>query len=409
MNNAARVLQAPEPDGGFGHRLISAGAEDMLERFSDPKLLAAGKANVISLEAVQNRFGARWELRRDQVYSFTERVLERGVGDSGFFVRVSPSDFVLVHPDISSSAGYAACLRYLREVMIHFLGEDEMASMGVQRITKITKGRLETQVVDTDPQAERGDIDPATPDPSDDVAPEPRRALEQWSPFVAADGRQLRVSATLEPVYELRGFTRIGFRMIRRVSLVRTGDELTPQQISMLSTGDLLRVDLATMSRGIDRMKTESRGEQQLSLIIPLSFASLSNLAGRAEIVKQLKQAQSLVKLGVICEICDIDGVPPGALLAATSLLRPYALLIVGKLTATSPAAITRLIGTGLQATSFDCPEGLGEAAFIGWANLAITAAKRVAKSVLIYRAGTAKLAGALASLGASHVTVLPL
>src|SRR5579859_7637482 len=84
MNNAARVLQAPEPDGGFGHRLISAGAEDMLERFSDPKLLAAGKANVISLEAVQNRFGARWELRRDQVYSFTERVLERGVGDSGF-------------------------------------------------------------------------------------------------------------------------------------------------------------------------------------------------------------------------------------------------------------------------------------------------------------------------------------
>jgi len=46
-------------------RLVSAGVEDALERFSDPTLLSTGKINIISLEAVEARFAARWELRRE--------------------------------------------------------------------------------------------------------------------------------------------------------------------------------------------------------------------------------------------------------------------------------------------------------------------------------------------------------
>jgi len=38
---------------------------------------------------------------------------------------------------------------------------------------------------------------------------------------------------------------------------------------------------------------------------------------------------------------------------------------------------------------------------------VAIRAAKRVAKSVMIYRARSAKQAGTLASLGASHVSLV--
>jgi len=114
------------------HRLVSAGVEDVLERFSDPSLLDSGKGNLVSLEAVKNGFGARWELRRDQVYAFTARVLQRGVDADGFFVRISPTDFFVVHPELSGGAAHAACLRYLREVLNHFLGEDDMAVVGQQ-------------------------------------------------------------------------------------------------------------------------------------------------------------------------------------------------------------------------------------------------------------------------------------
>jgi len=413
------VAEVGEPDVGLGPakpaapalRLVSAGVEETLERFSDPALLAAGKVNVISLEAVEARFGPRWELRRDQVYDFASRVLERGVGADGFFVRVSPTDFFIVHPDLGALGGQAACLRYLREVLNHFLGEDGGAAAGVMQVTRIVRGQLEAREMDARAQA-HADGDP---EPESDVGPAPKpqekdtgaHPLDRWTPFVAADGRQVRVTATLEPVYELKGFTRIGFRMIRRVIVVSSQEELSQQQVAMLSTADLLRVDLATIVRGIDRLSAESSGERQLSLIVPLSYTSLSSHKGRAEFVKQLKEAGALVKLGVICEICDIDGVPPSALLAATSLLRPFTLLVVGRLLNTAPAAIVRLEGAGLQAVSVECPRGLGDAEFIGWATATIRAAKRVAKSVMVYRAATPKLAGTLASLGASHASIV--
>jgi hypothetical protein len=405
MEADPRVRASPSP------RLVSAGVEEALERFSDPALLAAGKINLISLEAVEARFAARWELRRDQVYDFATRVLERGLGDNGFFVRVSPTDFFIVHPELGRIAGQAACLRYLREVLNHFLGESGMASAGVLQVTKITKGQIEAQQMDdrAEAHAEGGadELDigpaPAKADP-DEPAEHP---LDRWTPFVAADGRKLRVTATLEPVFELKGFTRIGFRMVRRVIVSHTDEELSPAQVAMLSTADLLRVDLATIVRGIDRLTAETLGQQQLSLIVPLSFTSLSSQKGRTEFTKQLKETSNLVRLGVICEICDIDGVPPSALLAATSLVRPFTLLVAGRVMNTAPGAISRLEGSGLQAISFECPAGLGEAEFIGWATGAIRSAKRLAKSVMIYRASSPKQAGTLASLGASHVSFI--
>ena len=401
----AEVLPAPT-------RIVSAGVEDALERFSDPELLAAGKVNVISLEAVEARFGARWGLRSDQVHDFTTRVLERGVGTQGFFLRVSTTDFFIVHPDLGKLAGQTACLRYLREVLNHFLGEDQMAAQGVLQVTKIARGRVDAQRMDSRAEAEDAAAIAAEETANAARAEEKaavvaRPSVDRWTPFVANDGRQVRVSASLEPVYEVKGFTRIGFRMIRRVIVMTRGEEeeLSPAQVAMLSTADVLRCDLATIARGVDRLSSE--GERQLSLIVPLSFTSLASQKGRAEFVAQLKEAGGLVKLGVICEIGDIEGVPPSALLAATSLVRPFTVLVAGRLTAPTPAVIARLEGSGLQALSFDCPLGLGDAEFIGWATVMIAAAKRIAKSVLVCRAGSPKRAGLLAGLGASHVSIM--
>jgi hypothetical protein len=392
-------------------RLVSDDVQASVDRFSDPRMMAAGKVNIISVEAVQQRFGTRWSLRKDQVFAFTERVLQRGVATSGVFLRVSDTDFFVVQPELGRLAGQAACLRYLREVLNHFLGESHMAAAGVMQVTRMTRGRLEAQPVDPRQMeavesgavgaeaasmlsAHEGDLETSS------------GGLNPWTPFVSADGRHIRVSATLEPVYELKGFTRIGFRMIRRVIVIATGEELTAQQVAGLSSGDILRADLATITRGIDRLKVEAEGEQQLSLIVPLSFSSLSTQRGRTELTAPLKEAGTLVKLGVVCEIHDIEGVPPGALLAATSLVRPFSLLVVGRLAGPSLATMERLKGAGLQALSLECPPGLGDAEFLGWAATTIAAARKVAKSVLIYRAGSPKRAGALASFGATHVSL---
>jgi hypothetical protein len=252
------------------------------------------------------------------------------------------------------------------------------------------------------------DVGPAGPGllaPFEEEGAAGPRLINRWSPFAASDGRTLRISATLEPVYELKNFARIGFRMIRRVIVVETGEELTPQQVSALSTADLLRADLATITRGIDRLKTGS--EQQLSLIVPVSFTSLANPRGRAELVEPIREAAALVKLGVICEILDIEGVPASPLKDVINLVRAYSLLTVGRIANPTAGAFARVAGAGFQALSFECPHAqVGDAEFLGWATASVNAARKAAKSAMVYRAGTMNRAGALASLGASHMSL---
>jgi hypothetical protein len=415
----ARAAATPK----VGERLLSLDIQESVERFSDPQLMAAGKVNIISVEAVQQRFGGRWEVRKDQVLDFTDRVLARSLGADGAYLRVSDTDFFVVHPDFSRMAGQAACLRYLREVLNHFLGESHMAAAGIMQVTSIGKGRLEAAPVDAgraEASLDRGEqpVDPARP-ATPSPAPSSRSALtagddlevqakpaNAWTPFVSTDGRQLRVSATLEPVYELKGFSRIGFRMIRRVVVVASGEELAPKQLAALSPGDLLKADMATITLGLDRLDPDGGGAKQPCLIVPVSFVSLSSQRGRAEVCVPLRQAGRHAKLGVICEILDIDGVPQGVLLAATSLVRPLSLLVLGRVTAPSPSAIARLAGTGLHALSFECPRGLGEAEFTGWASTTLGAARKIVKSVLVLRVDSGERAAALAAFGATHVSL---
>jgi hypothetical protein len=394
-------------------RLVSAETADDVERYGDPQLVAAGKVAVLSLEGVQHGLGEAWQERKDEVFAFTQRVLDQASGRS-IHVRVSDTDVFIIHPHLGRLAGQAACLRYLREIQRRFLGACDNAVGEILQVVRVARGRLETQPVEgakVHALALQGesDIEPGGPSrlaAYEDEA-EPGARIDYWTPFVAADGRTLRISATLEPVIELKGFTRIGFRMIRRVIVVASGEELSAQQVAALSTADLLRTDLATITRGIDRLRAEGGAERHLSLIVPVSFSSLSNPKGRAALAEPVREAAALVRLGVICEIVDIEGVPQSALLEVTSLLRPLSLLVVGRLANPTASAIARLSAAGFQALSFECPHGqAGDAEFLGWATAAVAAARKVAKSVLVYRAGSMKRAGALASLGATHVSV---
>jgi hypothetical protein len=232
--------------------------------------------------------------------------------------------------------------------------------------------------------------------------------VDRWTPFVASDGREVRVTCALEPVFELRTYRRIGFRMVRRVLVVSTDEELTPSALANLSRADILRIDLATIARGLHRLESAGSEDQLPSLIVPVSYTSLSNRKARADIVDAFKEATGLVKQGVICEITDIESVPQVALLSVTSLIRPFALLVVGRLETTPPplAILNQLKGSGLQALSFECPPNQGEAEFLGWSKATIEAAKRIAKSVLVYRTTSARNAGLAALIGATHASV---
>jgi GGDEF domain-containing protein len=389
-------------------RMMSAGPSAQLDQFKDAELLRQGKVNVIALDAVVARLGDRWEHRRAQVHDHVERTLQKHLGAQGYFLRVSDTDFLICQPELGRFSAQAACLRYLREILHHFMGDSAEADNCLHQVTKLDGAEMKAEKVDAGLVEREELVEQAEMASAAKAGADRAKTMDRWSPFVASDGRELRVSCTLEPVFELKNFGRIGFRMARRVLVVGTNEEVPAATVSNLSRSDILRIDLATIARGMDRLQSDNAEERHPSLIVPVSFINLSNQQSRAQIVSLLKEASALVKQGVICEVCDIEGVPQGAMLSAISLIRPFSLFVVGRLSATPPqsAVIAQLKGAGLQALSLECPRDLAEPEFMSWAKATIESAKRVCKSVLVYRTDSARGAGMAGLLGATHASV---
>jgi hypothetical protein len=231
----------------------------------------------------------------------------------------------------------------------------------------------------------------------------PEEAALEAARFTAANGRPLRVSCRLEPVLELKAFRRIGYRMARQVIDMETGQPLTIAETLRLTRADLERIDLATLSRGLDRLQLESEGAKELTLTLPVSYVSLSNPHGRKALVGYFKQAREAVLKGLVCEVTEIEGVPEVGLSAALTAVRPYCLLLVGR--RCPPYGDSQILASaGLQGVSVECPAELADdAEFVAWARQSTDAGKRVARSVMAFGVPSTRHMAIAAHLGASH------
>lgn len=393
---------APASRESADGRLTSIDLGSALDPFADAGLLAAGKVNLIALDAIAERLGARWTLRRDQIHEHVDRTLSRRLQSSGYHVRVSETDFLICQPELGRFSGQAACLQLLREILTYFIGDGAQADHSVLQVTEVSATaiqglRVRASEVD---EGERMEREAGAPAP---------RAIDRWTPFVAADGRELSVTCDLAPVFELRSFGRIGYRMARRVRVVGSGEVLTAGMVRALPPGDILRIDLATVAHGINRLLAVDSDARQPSLIVPVSFTSLSSQRGRAEIARLLTDVRALVERGVICQIGDIEGVPECSLIQVVALIRPYCLLVVGHLDAgaTAAATVRRLKRSGLQGLSVDCPPSLSEAALLRWMTTTIQAVRQVVRSTLLYGVSSPRHAAFAAQLGATHASLV--
>jgi hypothetical protein len=408
------ATQGHSPAGGRVTRFATADAQQALERLQSSSILGEGKVCLMSLDAVRQQLGPRWPVRRDRVYDHAQQTLRRQLGPHGFFLRISETDFLVAQPAVGRIAGQAYCLNCLREVLTYFLGEARIGDIMVHEVTSIEGGQIAARTLDAMAvEAEAQSLPtPAALGPAAAVAASSAASLtsqDRWTPFVSHDGTRLRASCQLEPVFQLKTYGRIGYRMRRRVLSLPSERPLTRDEQRKLTSGDMERIDFATLARGLNRLEQEGAGERQPSLILPVSFTTLSSKRGRASLAEFFRAAQGSVQSGLICEVCDIEGVPPSTLLAVTSLMRPFCLFIVGRLAATPTNGLSALQDAGLQGVSIECPPGLdSDSAFDAFARTVTSAAKPVVRAVMIYGVGGPHQA-AIASLhGASHASFAP-
>jgi hypothetical protein len=393
--------------------------EDAVFRRLDPVALARftqleglpivddGRVSAIALDPIADRLGERWEARKQQVYEHLERALNRKLAATDFFLRVSDTVYLVAQPNAGKFGAQALCVRALDEVVSFFLGPGIRQDVLVHKVTDLRKA--EVVAVPLDPvQVAEGEARETRRLAAYQEARDDPHLLSpaRWSPFVASNGINVRVSCTLEPVFEVKRHTRIGYRLRRRVLDTATEQPLSVQQLAHLSRGDLLRIDMATIARGMARLSAEEASESALSLIVPVSFITLSNVEGRHLIASAFSRVRENVLKGVICEICDIEAVPHVAMVQAVAMIKPHALFVVGHLETESPQALGSLKDTGLKALSIQCPANIvGDAEFIGWLRTTVTSTARVTKSFMLYGCPNPRRAALAALIGATHVS----
>lgn len=393
------AMEAGRPEGAAEAplRLASADAAATLEHLQAAGLVAQGRVNIISLQAIADQLSHRWAMRRDLVHDHVDRSLERQLGSQSVFRRVSDTDYVVCQPEVSALAGQARCLNCLREILHHFLGVARIADLRVHAITRISSDAiygepLDVAAVEAADQAE--------------VEAVPTAAIDRWSPFVSSSGQRVRVSCALEPVILLKASSKIGYRLARKVLEMPSDRLLSATEQRNVSRADIQKIDCATIARGLDRLRAEGRQVRCSSLILPVSYTTLSSREGRAAIIELFRRAQATVLHGVICEICDIEGVPAGALTAAIAVIRPFCLYVVGRLNEAPIGRLEGLKGVKLQAVIAECPAGLaGDADFTGWARGVLAASRPVSRSVMLCRLPSARQLAIAAMLGASHAS----
>jgi len=392
-------------------RRLEFDAATALDHFSGSKMLADGQVNLIALDPIKTRLAERWAGRREQVHEQVERVLERNLGLAAYVVRVSDTDFLVAQPSMGPYAAQIACLRSLAELMRHFLGKYQPHELKVHKVAAISAEGVTAVPVDASAAAEGARKEaseaPVGVVPVDKPPASTLLSPERWTPFVTGEGRRLRVSCTPEPVFELKTNVRIGYRLYRRVIDMATDEPLTPAEMRGLTRAELLRVDMATIARGLMRLTASTNTEQELSLIIPVTHVSLSYQQGRALMADAFAEARQAVLKGVICEIEDVEDIPRVALTAAIATIRPWSLLVMGGLHGSPPRVTADLKDAGFQALSIEAmAHASGDAEFAGWLRDSLRQTSRATKATLVHGCSTMRRVGMAGLMGATHASL---
>jgi hypothetical protein len=386
-------------------RLAAADTQSALARLADSPLAAEGKVVIIALDAIRDRLGPRWEARSQHVHDHVERTLSRHLRVGGWFARISDVDYVVIQPGLTRYAAQASCLSYMRDLLEHFLGRFSISDCKIREATRLEPGRIEAR--ELDPQsvldAAREEVRRTTPLRPGDEA----EAARADNPFTAASGEFLRVSLRLDPLFSLSEFVQVGYRLNRRVIDVRSGEALSHEALSRLTTFDLEKIDLATIARGLSRLKSERAKASEPSLVLPVAFPTLASQKARRALIACLKGACETFPVRVSCEISRLEGVPPNALYSAVGMMKPFCDGVIGGVEKPRRSAAA-LRGAGLAGLAFAYtgPSGEDFERMVAALGPDIEAAAGVSNRVLVLGLRSQRELSLAAILGATHATL---
>ena len=294
----------------------------MLEDLQLLGLLEQGKANLISIEAIRLALGRRWAERKTVVWQMMEAQIHRRLGAQDFSARLNEDEFLLITPELGAMAAHVMAVRILKDVLNHFLGETRCSDITIKVVADFYGGELTCQRLA--PATIEAILATEEAAPVGSAPPPPPPAVEADA-ATTLDGRRLRFSSNVDPIIDLNRFAITGHRIEPKIQFDESRLSLSPAERRELLPRDVQAIDLATLRRGLARLSTGESAPGKPSLIMTVSFLSLSNSRARSALFAEANQARALMTQAVICEVTDFEeGLPVSRLEEAVALLKPF-------------------------------------------------------------------------------------
>jgi hypothetical protein len=349
----ATLAAAPVPNSPGPVRIASADARAILDRLAGTDLVARGSVTIISVEAIRERAGARWERKRDDVWEYLERKFDEHLSFQDIRLRVGEAEFLVAMTTEEGIAAQAISLKILEDVLMFFVGSAQAVDLHVRAVAEIRGDEITTTEIDLSRIAAARQR-PSAQSYQQEVDPREAKRRNPIS-FVMVSGERVRVDFALEPVISLRHQVTAALRVQPTVSSIRNGAIIPPRDFPTLADDDIAYIDRATIDFGALFMPKDVRSDP--ALILPVSFRTMGGRKGRNTLIGVEGTRPEQVRQGVMVELVDVDlGTPTARLAEVVGLLSQLCRGVVARL---RPArdALAPVRGAKLHGLTFDVRE----------------------------------------------------
>lgn len=335
-------------------RLTSASLREVLERVTPA--ISAGAVNVISVEAIRDRSGARWMRKREQVETFVERAFDRVSQPGDIIVALNDAEFVTIQPNATRAAAIGLSANLLKETLEFFLGAVARDDLRLFQVTAFVNGELSVERID--PATLMAEPEVATPPEASRTAalPPPAEAIGQRAArklhLVSAMGLEVETEVKPEAAWNVSAKAVASFLLRPEVRVAKPREELRAPRRGEMSPNLSAEVAAAVLSHAANLIACEG---VRVALHIPVPLSALTYSTSRYRLLHALKDMDAAVRQYLILEITELaDGLPQGRLAELVGMLSPHARAVLAR----APSEVSDLSlwrRCGLKGVTLDC------------------------------------------------------
>lgn len=321
------------------------------------KLAQGGGPNIlISLDAIRQEAGQRWEKLRETIYARLEALLRLRLSPTDFFLPIDDVSYLVSMPKATAEDAQVSCLRIAYELHSSLLGPCAMQQLQIANAFNVGNDILElTPIVSHQLTrlAERAQILDLLV--SKDGAPAPRKAAPAESAPFAAPPAKPRLPDV--PRYEFLPI----WDVQKEVIWAYRCNQIVPASVMTADTPsakarEAVRLALGTLRRSAMAIEEhQARGERFL-LIVPVRYETLTTPVARMEFVSACRQLPCELRPYLVFEISEMPvGVPHSRLIELVGSFQSFSRGVIAHVPISCPRQAD-YEGTGLIGLGFSLP-----------------------------------------------------